>query len=90
MAEEKTTARLRVCLSGVCNNAARTIDELTALLKGRMSVVEFEQMLDDLQPAADVALLRHVSRHVRETSEGKHTVARFAEHYCVAPDPEGT
>lgn len=74
---------IRVSLAGATSTAARVIDELLEEFRDRLDADEFDEIEAQYQPGSSAFILREIAKHARETAEGKHTVAEFAQHYCL-------
>lgn len=77
---------MRVSLAGVTANAADAMMRLAADIRERAGYDADDESADDPAGDADqwVFMLRELSRHARETARGEHTVAEFADFYCLA------
>ena len=80
------TAKLRCSLSGSLRNAARQMKELASTIRTKEHWVEALNIQD---PAGDADyyafVLEEIADHAAGTTKGQHSIADFAEHYCLTP-----
>jgi hypothetical protein len=77
------TVSMKVSLSGLCKNAARSLDGLLHELCERLTEEELDDVMQEFMPGYYAAGLLELAHHARETKAGKHTAEEFIEHYDI-------